>query len=70
MVRNLVGAAVSVGEGRFPSSRMVDLLNNQERVTDSYVFPARGLTLVGVDYPSEDQLIERAKIAMAKRVDD
>jgi tRNA pseudouridine38-40 synthase len=49
---------------------MTELLNNQERVTDSYVFPARGLTLVGVDYPNEDQLIERSKLAMAKRVDD
>jgi len=45
-------------------------LDNQERVTDSYVFPARGLTLVGVDYPAESELLERAKIAMAKRVDD
>jgi tRNA pseudouridine38-40 synthase len=70
MVRNLVGAAVSVGEGRFPADRMTELLDNQERVTDSYVFPARGLTLVGVDYPAENELLERAKIAMAKRVDD
>ena len=70
MVRNLVGAAVSVGEGRFPADRMTELLDNQERVTDSYVFPARGLTLVGVDYPAESELLERAKIAMAKRVDD
>ena len=48
MVRNLVGAAVCVGEGRFPKEWVLELLQNKERVSDSYVFPGRGLTLVRV----------------------
>ncbi len=57
MVRNLVGAAVCVGEGRFAPEWMAEILAAQSRVSDSYVFPARGLTLVGVDYPSAEQLL-------------
>ena len=51
MVRNLVGAAVCVGEGRFAASWMAEILNQTARTSDSYVFPARGLTLAQVDYP-------------------
>ena len=58
MVRNLVGAAVCVGEGRFPVGWMEQILSAKSRVSDSYVFPARGLTLVGVDYPSVQALAE------------
>jgi tRNA pseudouridine38-40 synthase len=54
MVRNLVGAAVCVGEGRFPVSWMQEILEGAARVSDSYVFPAAGLTLVGVDYPTPE----------------
>ena len=56
MVRNLVGAAVCVGEGRFPVSWMGEILTATSRVSDSYVFPARGLTLVAVDYPDAHTL--------------
>jgi len=52
MVRNLVGAAACVGEGRFPVEWMAQILAGAARVSDSYVFPAAGLTLVGVDYPT------------------
>ena len=67
MVRNLVGAVVCVADGRKDPSWMAELLANKERVSDSLVFPARGLTLYQVDYPSDDQLLERAKITVAKR---
>ena len=67
MVRNLVGAVVCVADGRKDPSWMAELLANKERVSDSLVFPARGLTLYRVDYPSDDQLLERAKITVAKR---
>ena len=50
MVRNLVGAAVCIGEGRFPKEWILKVLNEQERVADSYVFPAKGLTLAEVNY--------------------
>jgi len=59
MVRNLVGAAVCVGEGRFPKEWMTEILAGKERVADSYVFPAQGLTLTQVDYPADDQLLDR-----------
>ena len=58
MVRNLVGAAVCVGEGRFPPAWMSEILTQTTRVSDSYVFPARGLTLVRVDYPDPAELEE------------
>jgi len=67
MVRNLVGAVVCVADGRQNPAWIEQLLANKERVSDSLVFPARGLTLYQVDYPSNDQLLERAKITVAKR---
>ena len=67
MVRNLVGAVVCVADGRKEPSWMAELLANKERVSDSLVFPARGLTLYRVDYPTNDQLIERAKVTIGKR---
>jgi len=67
MVRNLVGAAVCVADGRKESSWMGELLANKERVSDSLVFPARGLTLSSVEYPTNDQLFERAKVTIGKR---
>jgi tRNA pseudouridine38-40 synthase len=69
MVRNLVGAIVCVADGRKPVSWISELLGNRERVSDSLVFPARGLTLYQVDYPTDDQLLERAKITVARRGD-
>ena len=67
MVRNLVGAAVCVADGRKEPSWMGELLANKERVSDSLVFPARGLTLSSVEYPTNDQLLERAKVTIGKR---
>lgn len=69
MVRNLVGAIVCVADGRKPTSWIAELLANKERVSDSLVFPARGLTLYRVDYPTDDQLLERAKVTVARRGD-
>ena len=58
MVRNLVGAAVCVGEGRFAPGWMAEILEAKARVSDSYVFPARGLTLRHVEYPDASKLAE------------
>jgi len=69
MVRNLVGAVVCVADGRKDPSWMAELLANKERVSDSLVFPARGLSLSRVEYPTNDQLIERAKLTIGKRGD-
>ena len=69
MVRNLVGAVVCVADGRKEPSWMAELLANKERVSDSLVFPARGLSLTRVEYPTNNQLIERAKVTIGKRGD-
>jgi tRNA pseudouridine38-40 synthase len=67
MVRNLVGAVVCVADGRKEPSWVAELLANKERVSDSLVFPARGLSLTRVDYPSEQEMIERAELTIGKR---
>jgi tRNA pseudouridine38-40 synthase len=67
MVRNLVGAVVCVADGRFDPEWIVAVLNNKERVSDSLVFPARGLTLYQVDYPNDAELLERAKKTISRR---
>ena len=70
MVRNLVGAAVCVGEGRFSPTWMKEILMAKARVADSYVFPAKGLTLVGVDYPSTDELASLVAFTPDTRIPD
>ncbi len=67
MVRNLVGAAVCVAEGRFEPSWIAEMLANRQRISDSMVFPAEGLTLVQVDYPNNAQLLARAALTIARR---
>ncbi|CAB4342928.1 unannotated protein [freshwater metagenome] len=59
MVRNLVGAAVCVGEKRFEPAWMLKTLEDKVRIPDSYVFPAKGLTLIKVDYPNESEYLTR-----------
>jgi tRNA pseudouridine38-40 synthase len=59
MVRNLVGAAVCVGEKRFEPEWMLKTLEDKVRIPDSYVFPAKGLTLVSVEYPAESEYLIR-----------
>ena len=70
MVRNLVGSAVCVAEGRFEPSWIAEMLANRERISDSMVFPAEGLTLVQVDYPNNAQLLARAAQTIARRGED
>ena len=67
MVRNLVGAAVCVAEGRFEPSWIAEMLANRQRISDSMVFPPEGLTLVQVDYPNNAQLLARAALTIARR---
>ena len=70
MVRNLVGSAVCVAEGRFEPSWIAEMLANRERISESMVFPAEGLTLVQVDYPSDAELITRAALTISRRGED
>ena len=50
MVRNLIGAAVCIGEGRYEKDWIIKVLQERERVSDYYVFPALGLTLAEIKY--------------------
>jgi tRNA pseudouridine38-40 synthase len=67
MVRSLIGAAVCVGEGRFEPSWMKEVLDGKERIGESLVFPARGLTLTDVTYPKDDELESRLTITVRRR---
>ena len=70
MVRNLVGAIVCVADGRKDLSWISTLLEDKERVSDSLVFPARGLSLYKVDYPTDAELLERAAKTIARREEE
>lgn len=62
MVRSLVGALLAVGEGRRETGWCATLLGAAARSSDFAAAPARGLTLIGVDYPPDDQLAERIAV--------
>lgn len=62
MVRSLVGALLAVGEGRREPGWCASLLGASKRSSDFAAAPARGLTLVGVDYPADDQLAARIAV--------
>ena len=66
MVRSLVGALLDVGRGRRAVDWPAGLLGRNARVSDVAVAPAHGLTLVGVDYPPDGELVARA--AVTRRV--
>ncbi|WP_428978078.1 tRNA pseudouridine(38-40) synthase TruA [Mycobacterium bohemicum] len=59
MVRSLVGALLAVGEHRRPVSWCAELLSATARSSDFAAAPPQGLTLIGVDYPPDDQLAAR-----------
>ncbi|MGL4176625.1 MAG: tRNA pseudouridine synthase A [Dermatophilaceae bacterium] len=67
MVRALVGAAVSVGEGRFDPVLPAELLAARVRDPRVRVMPARGLSLEEVVYPPDAELAARAEEARATR---
>lgn len=50
MVRSIVGCLVPVGRGRRPPASVADILAAHDRAGVGAIAPARGLTLVGVDY--------------------
>jgi tRNA pseudouridine38-40 synthase len=67
MVRSLVGALLTVGEGRRRPNWPAELLRRPIRASEVTVAPAHGLTLNGVDYPPDDQLAARAERTRALR---
>ncbi|MEE3851002.1 tRNA pseudouridine(38-40) synthase TruA [Gordonia sp. LSe1-13] len=62
MVRSLVGAVASVGDGRRDVDWCRGLLAERTRSSRVPVAEARGLCLVGVDYPAADELAARNEI--------
>jgi tRNA pseudouridine38-40 synthase len=70
MVRSLVGALLAVGDGRRSAEWCASLLNMTRRSGAFAAAPARGLTLVGVDYPPDDELAARIAVTRDLRVID
>jgi tRNA pseudouridine38-40 synthase len=60
MVRSLVGAMLTVGDGRREPTWPATLLTLRERSSAITVAPAHGLTLVAVGYPEEAEYARRA----------
>ncbi|VEG27550.1 tRNA pseudouridine synthase A [Actinomyces howellii] len=67
MVRSLVGACLEVGRGARAVSWPAELLAACSRQRAAPVAPAHGLTLIGVDYPSDERLAEQAARARVLR---
>ncbi|WP_333618394.1 tRNA pseudouridine(38-40) synthase TruA [Dietzia sp.] len=59
MVRSLIGGVMSVGEGRRTHAWLLGLLAERRRSSAVPVAPAKGLSLVGVDYPADSELAAR-----------
>jgi tRNA pseudouridine38-40 synthase len=70
MVRSLVGALLAVGERRRDAAWCAALLGRRARSSDFAAAPARGLTLVGVDYPPDDELAARTVVTRDLRSAD
>jgi tRNA pseudouridine38-40 synthase len=61
MVRSLVGAMLTVGDGRREPPWPAELLKLKERSSQVVVAPAHGLTLIEVGYPAESGYAQRAE---------
>jgi tRNA pseudouridine38-40 synthase len=70
MVRSLVGALLAVGEHRRTADWCAKLLTDTRRSSDYAAAPARGLTLVRVDYPPDSELQARTLITRDLRTRD
>ncbi|KWX56535.1 tRNA pseudouridine(38-40) synthase TruA [Mycobacterium sp. NAZ190054] len=70
MVRSLVGALLAVGEQRRDAAWCAALLGSPRRSSDFAAAPARGLTLVGVDYPPDSGLAARNRVTRDLRTAD
>lgn len=68
MVRALVGALLAVGDGRVPVTDPAVKLAARQRTSSIHVAPARGLTLVAVDYPPNAAMAARAAETRSFRV--
>lgn len=68
MVRSLVGACLTYGQGKHGDDFAAQLLAETTRSQKVPVAPARGLSLVQVDYPEDSELARRALATRAVRM--
>lgn len=68
MVRNLVGALVYVGKGRYPPGWMAEVLAARDRSQAGLTFPADGLYLCGVEYAPHWPLPGEGRIIAVPRI--
>ena len=66
-VRSMVGALLAVGDGRRPAEWPAEILRGRVRDAGVTVAPAHGLTLVGVDYPPDDELFDQVARTRRRR---
>lgn len=55
MVRIIAGTLIRVGTGMYPPERVKEILEARDRKTAGETAPARGLTLVGIEYEKEPE---------------
>ena len=67
MVRSLVGALLTVGEGRRPVDWPASLLAERSRSSAVPVVAPHGLRLTGVDYPGDDGHAARVAVTRHRR---
>lgn len=67
MVRSLVGACLAAGEGRLAPGRPAELRDAGVRTSEFGVVAAKGLTLIEVGYPRDEELAARAAQTRARR---
>lgn len=67
MVRSLVGCCLAAGEGRRDVDFAAALLKEDKRSSECPFAPAKGLTLVGVEYPADEALAARAEATRGLR---
>ncbi|NBV90019.1 MAG: tRNA pseudouridine(38-40) synthase TruA [Actinobacteria bacterium] len=69
MVRGLVGALLSIGEGKRDKNWLAEYLEQRERSSGLFIAPAHGLTLTHVEYPSEAEFASRVEQTLNMRPD-
>ena len=53
MVRIIAGTLMEIGEGKYPPEHMIDILEAASRAAAGPTAPARGLTLVKMEYEND-----------------
>lgn len=68
MIRNLVGALVYVGKGRYPQGWLAEVLAGRDRSRAAPTFAPDGLYLCGVSYPGNWPLPDDGRIIALPRI--